>query len=383
MKRLPHSAFISALLSFPALLAVAGPSLPEGFNEEKLRQVVKAVAPPSFDVRFIAIKASAMRGDTGEARGTLTANLTEDLYEDAGADLLGSEVGGVARPTVLRKIHRNREILELPIRFSFAKVSGEWTIHEWATQPSFQALGAPLGDFPSGAVIAGTTQGDAAVRAYQTAAKKASAARNAPASVSTSSEERAAKSREEAKEREEARRAATEKKAQDAKQAAEEKSEAARAEAQRDLETLQTACTPPRRYTGTITDRDGAHEVDLVFNRIERAGDLVCAELLDRNSSMRRKPLSGAIRANKLLATHYEVVLVGVSDGSTRSALTRSSQTKASGIQTTLILTPDREGNLVGNYSFRTFVAGQTTSTFRPTPLTNQETFSIRFRPSL
>lgn len=381
MKLVLHAFTAAALGHFAAALAIGGVALPEGLDEEKLLRAAKAAAPPALHVRFVTLKTAATTENAGDAQGTLTINLMEDLYADVSAELLGPETEGVPRPTVLRKTHRHREILELPVHFTLAKLSDSWTVAGLTTQPSLQALGAPLRDFPGGAAVLGSTQGDAAIRAYQAALKKAAPAKSASASPRLTPEERAAKDREAAKEREQARRAAAEKKAQEAEQAAEEKREAARAEAQRDLEALQAACALLRRYAGTITDRTGAHEVDLVFTRFEREGDFVSAELLDRNSAMRRKFLSGSIRANKLLATHYELVLVGVTDGATGSALGRSSQKKAAGTQTTLILTSDREGNLVGKHHAQAVVSDQSSTSFRPTPLSNHETFPVRFRP--
>ncbi|MCC7519718.1 MAG: hypothetical protein IT578_11105 [Verrucomicrobiae bacterium] len=375
-------AVIGFVLMFAAPFSRADVSLPEGFEEATLLQAVKAAAPQTLDIRYLTLKESFRNERRSELRGTLTLNVREDLYREADDELLGPGAEGVSRPVALLKLHRNLEILELPIRVALEKSETRWNIAELRPEPSFEVLGSPLSAFPATALVFGTSRGDAGIRTYQAAVKKAFAEGKAPAApVKPSAEELSNKAKEAKAQKEQEMKEAKEKKEQETQKAKDRKAQEEKEARLAGIRALAAACTPFRPYEGMIQDLDGMHEIVLTFNRIESDGDLVTAELRAKDAAFQRRDYSGHFRQNLNVPSKVELLLIGKPSTASKGPLRGT--TSLIQVQSYFVLTLDDDGNLVGAYGAKNLTSTSSASVLNPTPLNSKYGYPIRFRRRL
>ena len=334
-------------------------------DPESLLQAVRAVTPSFVNVSYLTKKTLSESGDQWEFVGSLNGTFLEDLFTDISAEVLGvpssevTESKTLPRPVILRKIHAKREIVEMPVKFQAAKSNGRWTVSRLESEPPLAALGAPASKYTVNALLQGTSQANAAVRAYQSAisqpkpsVKKDVKAPELPVI------EKPAKIVE--------------------KPTA---SEVPKPDKKQSLAKLLVACTSGTLYEGTLRERDGLHAVILDFGQVERDGDFVTANLREKNSSFKRRDLSGQIRQNPKIPQNFELILMGTDSSMPKTLSSKSAQ--AVQYRTSFVLTLDEEDNLVGNYDSKTLTAGQTSSVTLPSPLNSNAVYQIRFTRSL
>ncbi|QYY34801.1 hypothetical protein [Ruficoccus sp. ZRK36] len=265
------------------LLTGCGQSDNEPPSEEVRAAVAKAI-PASLSV--VSVEYEAIHVSEGASLLKLKATLKprEDLCRSIGKVLRGA--------SLLEVVYRKGEKIVVYGEVGARRQVDRWTLGRVSMEKDWRNFPRPVSGFPAGSVIAGTAEGDEAVKAYEAWKAEQEQARIE------------AKRQQQLRLQEEA-----------ARQKAAQEAELARAaqERQARLARLQTALTPGRQYLGELHYRKDIQPVRLKI--ISREGIAVVAELSNPVMPSARGKLTGTINPDAQ-SEEYAVVLAMVPDDS-------------------------------------------------------------------
>jgi hypothetical protein len=293
-------------------------------GEAEMQKFIQGKLPTSYLFKSFDSTGERATGTDLIISGNLTVAATESVYLNVTTDMIPELEdhpdlpANLEPPTVLERTRVTGAVVEMPVEIACRRAGDRWEPVAFESSQPFNPAERPLTKFPSGALIAGSSQTQRIVAEFRQQLQKLPSGSKPAASPSKTC----------------TRTAVT--------------PEAETGVPPEDkMATLLALCRPGRAYNMTVPDAKGIYQAFIRFDKVEDDGGFISAEIVDRRNVFKRRSFTGMIRGNPKIDSRYELYLVGADTEGAKTPGTNSPVTIVT--KTSLTLTLDSEGCLVGD----------------------------------
>lgn len=155
----------------------------KGPSEGQVTEFVKRKLPSHFSFQCLQVKSSDMTEKKAVFRCLITISPIQPLFLEATTEAIPELAEkkdlpeGVTAPTILKKAHGAREVLDVPVEATFHWMKERWEALTFEDNQRLASFGKPQSEFKLNAVVFGTTEARTAIVQFRRELAKAEAAR--------------------------------------------------------------------------------------------------------------------------------------------------------------------------------------------------------------